>query len=367
MERLLAFGRATGFPSNVGNATASAQVDFSLAGTWANPVPAKLHGTAHLQNLATWIPGIKDRLLLSEAEAQITDAALTLSHVTGQFEHSPIAFTGSVSGPLTCAGESTCPLEFDLHLDNLAVGDLAGILGFSDKGWNLPFISGSENKLPDFRAAGTLAVGELKVADMPLEKFAARVEVGDHTLTLNKIAAKVGGGSTQGEWKVDWSGSQPRFIGTGSLDGVAFDRVGPLDTAAGQVAQWISGRGQISYNVRFEGKSPADMLSSTAGRIEFQVSNGNSRIMALESGRPLRFQAAQGALEIDKQSLKILPSKFKAENRIYIATGNISLANKQAKVKVTAGGTQWEITGALEKPQITPQPMTAQAAPARTK
>src|SRR5262249_24178226 len=59
MERLLAFGRATGFPSNLGNATASAQVDFSIAGAWANPVPAKLHGTARLQNLAAWIPGIK--------------------------------------------------------------------------------------------------------------------------------------------------------------------------------------------------------------------------------------------------------------------------------------------------------------------
>src|SRR5262249_25660395 len=338
------------------------------AGVGANVVPGNLHGTARLQNLAAWIPGIKDRLLLSEAEAQITDATLTLNHVTGQFEHSPIAFTGSVAGPLNCSAESACPLEFDLHFENLAVADVATVLGFSDKGWNLPFISGSDNKLPDFRAAGTLAVGELKVAEIPLEKFAARVEVGDHALTLNHMAAKVAGGSTQGEWKVDWSGSQPRYIGSGSLEGAALDRVGPLDTPAGQIAQWISGRGQISYNVRFEGKSPADMLSSTGGRVEFQVSNGNSRIMALESGRPLRFQAAQGALEIDKQSLKILPSKFKAENRIYIASGNISLANKQAKVKVTAGGNQqWEITGALEKPQITPQPMTAQAGPARTK
>jgi AsmA-like protein len=367
MERLLAFGRATGFPSNVGNATASAQVDFNISGTWASLVPAKLHGTAHLQNLAAWIPGIKDRLLLSEAEAQITDTALTLNHITGQLEHSPIAFTGSVGSPMSCAGETACPLEFDLHLDNLAVADLAIVLGFSEKGWNLPFISGSENKLPDFRAAGSLSVGELKVADMPLEKFTARVEVGDHTLTLNHIAAKLGGGSTQGEWKIDWSGSQPRYAGSGTLEGVALDRVSPLDTVPGQVAQWIAGRGQISYNVHFEGKSPAEMLSSTSGRIEFQVSNGNSRIMALESGRPLRFQAAQGALEIDKQVLKVLPSKFKAENRIYTASGNISLANKQAKLKVNAVGTQWEITGALEKPQITPQPMTAQAAPARTK
>ena len=35
-------------------------------------------------------------------------------------------------------------------------------------------------------------------------------------------------------------------------------------------------------------------------------------------------------------------------------SGTISLANKQAKLKVSTTGTQWEITGALEKPEITP-------------
>jgi hypothetical protein len=151
------------------------------------------------------------------------------------------------------------------------------------------------------------------------------------------------------------------------MDGVTLERLGPPDTVAGQMAQWISGKAQVNYSTHFEGKNPQEMLSSAGGRVEFQVSNGTSRMLALEAGRPLRFNALQGALEMDKQSLKILPSKFKAENRIYLMSGTISLANKQAKLKVSTSGTQWEITGALEKPQITPQPLTAQAAPARTK
>jgi AsmA protein len=366
MERLLAFGRATGFTTQAPSATASAQVDLSINGVWSNFGPAKLHGTAHLQNLATWIPGIKDRLLLSEADAQLTDTAVQLSHITGQFEHSPIALTGSVSSPFGC-GDTACPLEFDLHFDTLAIADAAEVLGFSDKGWSLPFISGSDNKLPDFRASGKLAVDELKLADMPVEKFSAQAEIGDHKLALNHIAARLGGGTTQGEWKIDWSNSTTRFVGSGTLEGVALDRVAPVETVPGQVAQWLSGKGQVSYNVHFDGKSPSDLLPSAGGRIEFQVSNGASRMLSLEGGRPLKFQAMQGALEIDKQSLKVLPSKFKAENRIYTSSGTISLANKQAKLKVSTSGAEWEITGALEKPQITPQPLTAQAAPARTK
>jgi AsmA protein len=367
MERLLAFGRATGFPSRVSNATASAQVDLNVNGLWANFAPPRLHGTVHLQNLAAWIPGIKDRLVLSEADAQLTDAAFMLNHISGQFEHSPIAFTGSISSAINCDTETPCPPQFDLHLDTLAVSDATGLLGFSDKGWNLPFISGSDNKLPDFRAAGNLSVGELKVADLPLEKFAGHVEVGDHALTINHVAAKLGGGSTQGEWKIDWSGAQPHYAGTGSVEGVALDRIAPPETIAGQVAQWISGKGQLSYSVHFDGKSEDEMLSSAAGRVEFQVGNGSSRALLLEAARPLKFQVAQGALELDHQSLKVLPSKFKAENRIYVMSGTISLANKQAKLKVSTSGTQWEITGTLDRPQITPQPLTAQADPARTK
>src|SRR5262249_11676232 len=155
------------------------------------------------------------------------------------------AFTGSISSPLNCVGEAACPLEFDLHSDTLAVSDIASLLGFTEKGWSLPFISGSDNKLPEFHAAGKLAVDELKVAEMPLEKFSAHAEVGDRTLAINHIAAKLGGGTTQGEWKIDWNGSPTHFAGTGTLEGVALDRVGPLDTVPGQVAQWIAGKGQV--------------------------------------------------------------------------------------------------------------------------
>lgn len=367
MERLLAFGRATGFHSQIANTTASALVDLNVSGPWANFTAPKLRGTAHLQNVAAWIPGLKDRLVMSEADVQITDTSLVLSKINGQFEHSPIAFTGLISSPLNCTGNTPCPLQFDLHLDSLAVPDVANLMGFTEKGWSLPFLSGSDNKLPDFRAEGSVAVGELNIADVPLEKFAAHVVVGDHLLSVNRVTARVAGGTTQGEWKIDWSGDQPHYTGTGSMESVTLERIGPPNTVGGQVAQWIAGRAQVSYATHFEGKTKQEMSLSAGGRVEFQVSNGTSKALALEGGRPLRFNGAQGAVEIDREVIKVLPSKFKAENRIYMMSGTISLANKQAKLKVNSSGNQWEITGALEKPEITPQPLTAQAAPAHTK
>src|SRR5579864_2693775 len=108
MERLLAFGRATGFDSQIANTTASAQVDLNVSGPWANFAVPKLHGTAHLQNVAAWIPGLKDRLIFTEADAQLTDTALVLNHVNAQFEHNAVGFTGSISSPMNCPGDASC-------------------------------------------------------------------------------------------------------------------------------------------------------------------------------------------------------------------------------------------------------------------
>src|SRR5262249_32980665 len=153
-------------------------------------------------------------------------------------------------------------------------------------------------KLPEFRAVGSISANELKVADLPLDKFSAHVEIADHALVVNRIVAKLAGGSTLGEWKVDWSGTQPRFTGSGSVEGVALDRVGTPETVAGQISDWANGKAQVSYSAHFEGKNATEMFASAAGRVEFQVSNGVSKMLTLDGIRPLKFQALQGAAEM---------------------------------------------------------------------
>ena len=158
LERLIALGRATGFSADIGNTTASAVVDLNISGPWANFAPPAVRGTAHLQNVASWIPGIKDRLVMTEADAQLSEIELVLANIKAQFEHTPVSFAGTVNIPWNCPGApSPCPLEFDLHSDSLAMTDLGKLLGVTEKGWSIPFFSDS-SKLPDFVATGTLSV-----------------------------------------------------------------------------------------------------------------------------------------------------------------------------------------------------------------
>ena len=368
LERLLALGQASGFATTeLSNTTASAIVNFNIAGPWANFAPAKVGGTAHLQNAAAWIPGVKDRLLISEADVQLSEIETVITHIKAQFEHTPVAFTGTVSQPWVCQPAPPCPLEFDLQSDTLAVSDVVGLFGAGDKSWNLPFLSDSSNKLPDFRAGGTFSAGRFQVAELPLENLKAHVEVKDKTLVMSRISARLAGGSAEGEWHADWSGSTPHFTATGALAGVAMDKIISPGPDVALVASWITGRADLKYTIKFDGAGQKEMVNSGAGRIEFVVNNGSSRALLLDGAKPLKFQSLQGALEVEKQTLRVLQSKFRAENRIYDLSGTISLADKQAKLKLSNSGTRWDITGALEKPQIAQPESPARTTAARSR
>ena len=365
LERLLALGRTTGFPSDLGNITASAVVDLNISGPWANFAPPRVRGTAHLQNVTSWIPGIKNRLVITEADAQISEVEFVLAHLRAQFEHSPVSFSGTINLPFSCPGSAPCPLEFDLSSDALAMSDLGNVLGVTDRSWNIPFFSDS-SKLPDFRAKGTLSVGEFRVAQLPLEKFTAHVEVGDKALLVSRITARLAGGMAQGEWHADWSTSRPRFTATGNASGVAMEHLDLKEPDVALAASWVAGRADLSYSLKFEGGTPREMASSVSGRVEYLISNGISRCLLLDGVKPFKFQSLQGALEIEKQTLKLLPSKFKAENRIYEMSGTVSLADKQAKLRLSNSSSRWEITGALDTPKIAGPPR-AEATAARSR
>ncbi|HEX7286665.1 MAG TPA: AsmA family protein [Candidatus Angelobacter sp.] len=367
LERLLTLGQVAGFPTDISNTTASAVVNLNIAGVWTNFAAPKIAGTAHLQNAAAWIPGVKDRLLISEADVQISEIETVLAHIKAQFEHTPVVFSGTVSQPWVCQAAPPCPLEFDLHADTMALGDAAGLFGAGDKSWNLPFFTDSSSKLPEFRAAGSFSAGQLLAAELPLENFKAHVQLNNKTLEITKISARLAGGTVEGEWRADWSAATPRFSASGTLANVAMEKINSQEPDVALATSWITGRTDLKYTAKFEGASPKDMLSSAGAHIEFTVNNGSSRVLLLDGSKPLKFQSFQGALELEKQTLKVLPCKFRAETRIYDLSGTVSLQDKQARLRLSNSGSRWEITGALEKPQIAPQQPAAQTAAARTK
>jgi len=360
LDRFLELGRISGFPSRIVDTTGVADVDLAVSGLWANFTPAKLIGTAHLQDVTAMVPGIRNHLLLSTADVQFTDVAVVVGHIAAELEHSPVSLAGSVSKPLVCQSEIRCDFQFDLRANTLATSDITALLGFDQTAWKLPFFSSGPAKLPEFRATGTLSLGILNIAELPIEKFIAHLEFGDNALVVSDINGKIaGGGSLDGNWRIDWSASPTRYSGTGTFTGISPEHLGLPASAESLLAAWINGKTNLKYSLNLSGASGTEMLASATGQAEFLVVNGISRALAIGSSKPLSFLSLQGKLEIDHELLNVLPSKLKAENRIYDLNGTISLADRQAKLKISSNASRWEVTGALDKPVIAAQPFTA--------
>ncbi|HEY6252594.1 MAG TPA: AsmA family protein [Candidatus Angelobacter sp.] len=356
LERLLALATVSGFHPRVTNAAGLVTLDLGIHGPWADFAPTQVSGTAHLLNVTASIAGVNDRLLLQSADIHFSDSEAVLIAPI-QFEHSPVQLTGSVTSSLNCPSDAGCPLQFDLRADALATEDINNLVAVPPSGWRLPF-SATPAKLPDFRASGTLSLGTLKLGQLPVEKFIAHIEIGEHSLVISNIHAAIADGSMQGEWSIDWSTSPVRYSGAGTLTAVLPDSV-PFPASA-LLASWISGKTNLKYTLNLSGLDASEMLAGATGHAEFTVSNGVSRALALESSKPIRFQTLQGQCGINHEVLELLASKFKAENRVYEISGTISLADKQANLRVSNSATQWEITGTLEKPIVAAQRLTAQ-------
>ena len=351
LPRTLALATITGFHPRITNSTGLVTLDLGVHGSWANFAPTQIGGTAHLQNVVANVAGIKNRVLLQTADVHFSDSEAVLIAAI-QFEHSPIQLTGSISNPVNCPPDSGCPVQFDLRSDALATEDLYSLLDIDKTGWTPPFASAGANT-----ADGTLSLGTLKMGQLALEKFIAHVQLGDHSLVISNIHSALADGSMQGEWKIDWSTSPARYSGAGTLTGVSADSV-PFP-ASELLGSWITGKTNLKYSLGMTGADAAEMLASAKGNAEFTVMNGISRALTLESSKPIRFQSLQGRCEINHEVLDLLASKLKAENRIYEISGTISLADKQANLKVSNSATQWGITGTLEKPNVAAQKLTA--------
>lgn len=360
LDRFLELGAIAGFRSRLSRVTGNIAMDINMFGLWKGFAPAGLGGTAHIENLTAAIPGVRDRMIAPMADVRFSDPDMVLV-LDAQFAHSPVQFTGTITNPVHCQSETPCPFQFDLRTDSLAAEDVAALIGPDQSGWKLPIISSLlAEKLPDFRANGTVTVGELKLAQVPMNKFIAHVEVGDHSMVINQINARLANGTTQGEWHIDWHNSPARYTGTGTLNNVSLEDLSLPASVSSLLNSWISGRTTLSYNIDFSGATGPVMFSSAKGQVEFAVANGSSRMVALQESKPMRFQSLQGKCAINHQVLELQSGKIKAENRIYEISGTISLADKRANLKVSNSTAQWQISGGLDSPDIVSRRLTAQ-------
>lgn len=224
-------------------------------------------------------------------------------------------------------------------------------------------------------SAKSVAVGSMK-----LGRFAASIATKDGRLSGEVAELELeSGGNGQGRWKVDMTGSVPRYDVSTSLSGIDFGR---LAARLGQTV--LEGSGNLVAELSGHGATDADVLSSLSGKVELNMAEGGRLGIDTEA------LPASPAEEVSMRSLAAsstwvdrVVARVSAENGIFradcleawtrehrlVGEGSVNIPDREidmtlsvspagagAKASAIVGGsaaTEYRVSGPLSAPAVT--------------
>ncbi len=242
------------------------------------PVHFKLRAQRRLRdpralavNVTLQVPGLTTQPLTASAELMARNASLAINALSGRAGHS--AFNGwatvdfSAIKPLVRADIDFDRLRIPLaaETDN-GLGHNAGGEPWSDRALNFDGLNFLDLEMR--LTTAEFAVGELTTAPIVVE-----TRLAGGVLNAKIIRAELYGGHASGTASLDASGPVPAYAMRVNLDGV--DALPVLSGLAG--FEHLEGKMQTSIDVSGTGASQRAAISSLAGTIDVDLSNGAIR------------------------------------------------------------------------------------------
>lgn len=192
LQRLLQSARAVGIPALQTTAEGSAKLDLRIAGEWARFAPAEITGTAHLHTVRA-----RMRALDAPFDIMAADLALDPSHTKISNLIAVMAGTswrGTVTLPRPCGAVSACPIQFDLHADQITTEQWAPLLfpKAQKEPWYRFGASSTHPSNPGLlalSATGNLSADKIVVRSVVVEKASATIRLQGGKLEVNNLRA----------------------------------------------------------------------------------------------------------------------------------------------------------------------------------
>lgn len=241
-------------------------------------------------------------------------------------------------------------LEFDLTLDTLNADrylppaeeeSAGGGKPADDEPFELPV-----EVLKPLLAKGTLAIDQLRFADMNLTEVRVGVDARDGVTRIAPAEARLYGGRYAGEVAIDTRPAQPRVTLQQSLTGI--------DIAAFMndflETKRLAGRGNVTARLTADGTSGDDLIRTLSGRIEANLADG-----AVE-GIDLWYAIAQAQSLIKNRALAGGTNTGRTAFDTFRASADIAggvattrdLAIASSQLRVTGAGTTNLATQAID-------------------
>jgi hypothetical protein len=352
IPRLLQAGRALGLRALQYPVEGTAKVDLKLAGNWAGFASPVLTGSAQLHSVTASVRGLGAPIQMPGAALVLASDSATLQNFNARFTGSPVQVGGQVRIARNCTGWEQCPIQFDLQTDDLSLDALNGLLNVkaAKRPWYNVFAGpGQHPALMRVQASGRLSAKRLDMGSVSAKRFTADVQLNAGKLSLKNVRAEVLGGTHLGEWYADFTGAQPSYSGSGSLQRVAMAQL-----ASPMRDNWASGAVDASYKMTMSGLSQADLAKSMGASASFDWRNGVMRHVAVD-GRsgPLKFNRFAGQLELRNGVINFAESQMTARGGTYTMSGTASL-ERQLGLNLRMGSRSYMVSGPLEKPKVAP-------------
>jgi hypothetical protein len=354
LQPLLHAARVIGIASPQPAADGMVRFDLQIADTWSGFKAPRVTGKAELHSVRAEVRGLNGPISIEAAEIlllpdQVNVQSLTAS-VAGATWH------GSLALPRPCPVIETCPIQFDLHADEIATDELDRLLNprNSKSPW-YRFLMTSQRSpfLLSVRATGQVGADRVLIHKLAATQVSARVELDHGKLQLNDLQGTVLGGLHTGQWKADFTAQPPAYSGEGSFQHVA---LGQLATAMHD--DWISGTAEATYHATASGSSSAELLSSATAILQIEARDGLMPHIALMNfAGPLKLRHFEGNLVLRHRELDFEQARLEAPGGIYQVTGTASLG-RVLNLKLLHSGTRGlNIAGTLAAPVISVSPL----------
>jgi AsmA family/AsmA-like C-terminal region len=352
VQRLLQFSRTIGIPTPTLAADGVAKVDLQIAGNWPGFKAPTTTGRVQLRSIRAPVVGLNAPLEIASADLLLAPDELKAQNVTASMAGS--VWHGSLNITRQCATPGHCPVQFDLHADQIATDQIAQILNTQsgERAW-YQFSSSSSPGVPYLRtlhAAGRIAVDRLLIHTVVATGVSANVELEEGKLRLSALRGNLLGGRHSGEWKADFTVKPPKYAGGGTLD----------HAALGQLADamhdgWISGTATANYQAAASGWSTPDLLASANASL--QIDGQDARLPHLtlaNADGPLQVHRFGGRFIIRNGKLEIQNGKIETASGIYQLNGTASFSRNLDMKLSREGGHGFNITGTLTEPRVSP-------------
>jgi len=355
LQRLFRVARGLGLHAPSFGASGSAKLDLQIAGNWTGFTPPITTGSMQLRNVTVLLAGVRAPAHVRIANAILLPGQVRIENLAAAFTSSRIAVDGSLVLSRSCERSQPCPVQFDLHSDELSLAELNRLLNpqFQSVPWYRLLAGNTGPGLGRFAAQGRVRADRLLLNGLELQHVVAQADLRDRKLRLSNVQAQTLGGKLRAEWSADFSSDAPEYSGSGTLERVDLVRVAALTHDP-----WATGRASGRFKLELAGWSADDLGQSAEATLDFDWQNGAWQHVVLNGGVPVRLKRFTGHAVLHDRRLEFQQSRIKTGDGIYGVSGTASLGRLELKL-MGRNSRGYALSGTVEKPQVSALPASA--------